>query len=169
MPTLQVRVWAQNAAVGVSQWAAETMGIWQDKSGLTTQRMDNEVRERVWEITHFMSIINKQGAGPEECNLLIDHCVTRISELESKRPLWKRYMADKNNLNGQKLKAALDEFEEVGLPQRKNRLQETPAKTRKLLHIGMYFIAPMLLLLLLMMCRSRRRRGRNLGSQVFDD
>jgi hypothetical protein len=37
MPTLQVRVWAENAGVGVSLWAAETMGIWQDKGGLTTQ------------------------------------------------------------------------------------------------------------------------------------
>jgi hypothetical protein len=168
MPTLQVRVWAENAGVGVSQWAAETMGIWQDKGGLTTQRMDNKVRERVWEIAQSMSIINKQGAGPEQWDLLIDRCVTRISELESKRPLWKRYMADKTNLDGQKLKAALDEFAEVGLRRRKNRLEETPTKKRKLVHVGMYFIAPMLLLLFLM-CRSRRRRGRNLGSQVFAD
>jgi len=120
MPTLQVRVWAENAGVGVSQWAAETMGIWQDKGGLTTQRMDNKVREHVWEIAQSMSIINKQGAGPEQWDLLIDRCVTRISELESKMPLWKRYMADKTNLNGQKLKAALDEFAEVGLRRRKN-------------------------------------------------
>jgi len=169
MPTLQVRVWAENAGVGVSQWAAETMGIWQDKGGLTTQRMDNKVRERVWEIAQSMSIINKQGASPEQWDLLIDRCVTRISELESKRPLWKRYMADKTNLDGQKLKAALDEFAEVGLRRRKNRLEETPTKKRKLVHVGMYFIAPMLLLLFLMMCRSRRRRGRNLGSQVFAD
>jgi hypothetical protein len=169
MPTLQVRVWAENAGVGVSQWAAETMGIWQDKGGLTTQRMDNKVRERVWEIAQSMSIINKQGAGPEQWDLLIDRCVTRISELESKRPLWKRYMADKTNLDGQKLMAALDEFAEVGLRRRKNRLEETPTKKRKLVHVGMYFIAPMLLLLFLMMCRSRRRRGRNLGSQVFAD
>jgi hypothetical protein len=78
-------------------------------------------------------------------------------------------MADKTNLDGQKLKAALDEFAEVGLRRRKNRLEETPTKKRKLVHVGMYFIAPMLLLLFLMMCRSRRRRGRNLGSQVFAD
>jgi len=169
MPTLQVRVWAENAGVGVSQWAAETMGIWQDKGGLATQRIDNEVRERIWEIAQSMIIINKQGAGPEQWDLLIDHCITRISELESKRPLWKQYMADKTNLDGQKLKAALDEFAEVGLHQRMNRLEETPTKKRKLVHIGMYFIAPMLLLLFLMMCRSRRRRGRNLGSQVFTD
>jgi len=91
------------------------MGIWQDKGGLTTQRMDNKVRQRVWEIGQSMSIINKQGASPEHWDLLIDRCVTRISKLESKRPLWKRYMADKTNLDGQKLKAALDEFTEIGL------------------------------------------------------
>jgi len=66
MPTLQVCVWAENACVGVSQWAAKTMGIWQDKGGLTTQWMDNKMRERVWEIALSMSIINKQGAGPEQ-------------------------------------------------------------------------------------------------------
>jgi hypothetical protein len=73
------------------------------------------VRERVWEIAQSMSIINKQGAGPERWDLLIDHCVTEISELESKWPLWERYMAGKPNLDGQKLKAALDECAEVGL------------------------------------------------------
>jgi len=152
MPTLHVRVWAENAGVGVSQWAAETMGIWQDKGGLTTQWMNNKVRERVWEIAHSMSIINKQGSSPEQWDLLIDRRVTRISELESKRPLWKRYIADRTNLNGQKVNAALDEFAEVGLRRRKNRLEETPTKKRKLMHVGMYFIAPMLLLLFLMMC-----------------
>jgi len=37
MLTLHVHVWAKNAGVGVSQWVAETMGIWQEKGGLTTQ------------------------------------------------------------------------------------------------------------------------------------
>jgi hypothetical protein len=169
MPTLQVRVWAENAGVGVSQWAAETMGIWQEKGGLTTQRKDNKVRERVWEIAQSMSISNKLGAGPEQWDLLIDRCVVRISDLAPKRPLWKRYKADKTILDGQKLKAALDEFAEVGLRRRKNRIDETPTKKRKFVHVGMYFIAPMLLLLFLMMCRYRRRRGRNPGSQVFAD
>jgi hypothetical protein len=157
MPTLQVRVWAENAGVGVSLWAAETMGIWQDKGGLTTQWIDNKVRERIWEIAQSMSIINKQGVGPKQWDLLIDRCVTRISELESKRLLWKRYMADKTNLDGQKLKAALNGFVEVGLRRRKNKLEETPTRKRKLMHVGMYFIAPMLLLLFLMMGRSRRQ------------
>jgi len=65
-------------------------------------------------------------------------------------------MADKTNLDSQKLKSALNEFMEVGIRQRGNRLEETPTKKRNLLHIGMYFIALMLLLLFLMMCRSRR-------------
>jgi len=41
-------------------------------------------------------------------------------------------MADKTNLNVQELKAALDEFAEAGLWQRKNRLEGTPTRKRKL-------------------------------------
>jgi len=47
MPTQQVCLWAENATVGVSQWAAETMGILQEKGGLTTQPKDNKVTECV--------------------------------------------------------------------------------------------------------------------------
>jgi hypothetical protein len=83
MSTVHVRIWAENTGVGASQWAAETMGIWQDEGGLTTQQMDNKVRERVWEIAQSMSITNEQGTGPKQWDLLIDRCVTRISELES--------------------------------------------------------------------------------------
>jgi len=90
LPPLQVRVWADNAGVGVSQRAAATLGIWQDKGGLTTQQIDNKVRERVWEISQCMSIINKQGTGPEQWDLLMNRCSTRINQLESKRALWKR-------------------------------------------------------------------------------
>jgi len=50
IPTVQVCVWAQKAGVGVGKWAAETMGIWWDEGCLTTQWIDSEVRERVWEI-----------------------------------------------------------------------------------------------------------------------
>jgi len=114
-----------------------------------------------------MSIVNKQDASHEQWDLLIDRCVTRMSHLGSKRPLWKRSMPDKTNLDGQNLKAALDKFAEDGLRRRRNRLEETLTKKRKLMHLGMYFIAPMLFLLFLMMCRFRRRRGRNLRSQVF--
>jgi len=98
------------------------MGIRQEKGGLTTQRIDDIARECMWENAQSMSILNKQGAGPEQWDLLIDCCITRISGLQSKRPLWKRYMADKTNLDGQKLKAALDKFAEVGLYRRQNRL-----------------------------------------------
>jgi len=121
------------------------MGIWQDKGGLTTQRIDNKVRKLVWEIAQAMSIINEQGASPKQWNLLIDRCVTGISDLESNRPLWKRYMVEKTNLDGQKIKAVLDQFAESSLRQRKNRLEETPTKKRKLEHVGMYFIAQVLL------------------------
>jgi len=76
MLTVQVRVWAKNAVVGVSQRAAETMGIWQDEGGLTTQRIDNTVRECIWAIALSLSIINKQGTGPEKWDLLLDHCIT---------------------------------------------------------------------------------------------
>jgi len=88
MPTLQVSVWAENAGVGVSQWPAETMGISQDKGGLTIQRMDNKVRDCVWEIAQSRGIIIKLGAGPEQGDLRINRSVTGISELEFKRPLW---------------------------------------------------------------------------------
>jgi hypothetical protein len=156
MPTIEVRIWAEIAGVAVSQWAAETMGMSQDKGGLTTQWIDNKVMERICEIAQSISIINKQGAGLEQWDLLINHCITQISKLESKWPLWKRYLAVKTNLNRWTLMAALDEFPEVGIRRRKNRLQETSTKKRKLVHIGMHFITPMLLLLFLMMCRSRR-------------
>jgi hypothetical protein len=64
-------------------------------------------------------------------------------------------MADKTNLVGQKLTAALLQFMEVGLRLRYNRREETQTKTKKLVHIGLYFIPLMLLLPFLMMCRPR--------------
>jgi hypothetical protein len=79
MPTLQLCSWAKNAGVGINQWAAETMRIWQDECVMTTQRIDNKVRERIWEIARSMSIVNNQGAGPDQWDLLMDCCVTRIS------------------------------------------------------------------------------------------
>jgi hypothetical protein len=91
------------------------MGIWQDKGGLTTQLIDNEVMERIWEVTQCMSIINKQGVSTERWDLLIDCCVTQIGYLESHRLLCKQYTADKTILEGQKVKGALDQFTEVGL------------------------------------------------------
>jgi hypothetical protein len=76
MPTLQVRVCAENTGVGVSQWAAEPKGIWQDKGGLAIQRMDNTLRDHNLEIAQSMIIINMQGTGPKQWDLLIDHCIT---------------------------------------------------------------------------------------------
>jgi hypothetical protein len=66
-------------------------------------------------------------------------------------------MADKTNLDGQKLDAALDDFMDVRLHRRKNRIDVTPTKKKRLVHVGMYFIALILVFFFLMMCRSRRR------------
>jgi len=57
-------------------------------------------------------------------------------------------MADKTNLDGQRLQAALDEFAEVGSGRMNNRLERTLTKKKQLVHDGMYFIAPILPLLL---------------------
>jgi len=133
------------------------MEIWQNKGCLTTQWKDNNVTEHVWEIAQSMSITNRQGAGPEHWDLLIDCCVTSISDLLSNRPLSTQSLADKSNLDGQKLKAALDKLADVGLRQRKNRIDETQTKKRKFVYVGMYFITLMLLLLFLIMCGYRRR------------
>ncbi|KAF8544586.1 hypothetical protein BDD12DRAFT_872549 [Trichophaea hybrida] len=135
MPTQQVCLWAGNAGVGVSQWAAEPMGIWQEKGASTTQRKDNKVSECVWEIGQSMSISNKLGTSLKQWYLLIDHCVVQISDLAPKKPRWKRYKADKTILHGQKLKAVLDKFAEVGLYRRKNRIDDTPTKKRKFVHV----------------------------------
>jgi hypothetical protein len=128
MPTQQVCFWAANAGVGVSHWAAETIGIWQDKGGLTTQQIDQQVREGVSNIAQSMSMINKQGKGPEQRNLLIELCVTRDRNLEFNRPHWKRCMADKTELNYVKLNAPMGKIAEVGLHRRTIRLEDTPTK-----------------------------------------
>jgi len=155
MLTLQVRIWAENAGDGVRQLAAETMGIEQAMGGLMTQWKNNKVRERVEETAQSMSIGNKQGAGREPWDLPINCCLTRHSDLASKRPLWGLHMADKTNVDGQKHKAALDQFVEVGVRPGKKRINETTTKKGKFVHVGMYFIALMLLMLFLMMCRYR--------------
>jgi len=76
MATLQVRVGAANAGVAVSQWVAESMGIWNDMGGLTTQWIDNTVRKRIREIAQSMSVIIKQGQDSKYWDLLIKCCVT---------------------------------------------------------------------------------------------
>ena len=72
MPTQPARLSAENTGVGVSQWAAETFRILQEKGDLTMQQNDNTVREHVWEIAQCMSISYKLGASPEQWDLLID-------------------------------------------------------------------------------------------------
>jgi len=83
MPTLQVHIWAENASVGVRQWTADAMESWQDTGGLTTQRIDNAVREHVREIAQSKSLLNKECAGPGQWHLLIDRWVAEISDMES--------------------------------------------------------------------------------------
>jgi len=125
-PTLQVPVWAENTSVGVNQLAAHNIVIWQEMVGLTTQCKNNKVREWIWEIAQCMSISNQLGAAPGEWDLLINLCVTGISDLVFNMLLWKWSMADMTIHDIQKLNAALDEFTEVGLPQRKNTIKQPP-------------------------------------------
>jgi len=67
-----------------SQWEAAIMGIWQENCGLATKRKANKTRDHIWEIAGCMSISKKLGAGPRQWDLLIDLCVTLISDLVSK-------------------------------------------------------------------------------------
>jgi len=62
-------------------------------------------------------------------------------------------MADRTNLNGQKLKPTRDEMAEVTLLRRKKRMDETPTQKRTFVHVSMYVIAPMFILLFVMMCK----------------
>jgi hypothetical protein len=57
------------------------MGIWQDKGGLTTQWIDYKVRDRLSEIAQSMSIITTPVTGPNQLDLLIDVCITQMSDL----------------------------------------------------------------------------------------
>jgi hypothetical protein len=47
MLPLQVRIWAGNSSVAVSQWDAQNMGIRQDQGGLKIQWRVNKVWERI--------------------------------------------------------------------------------------------------------------------------
>jgi hypothetical protein len=75
------------------------------------------VRERIREIAQSIGIIHKHVTSPEEWDLLINQCITRISYLACKWPLWKSYMADNIILYDPKVNEALDKFLEVGLRQ----------------------------------------------------
>ncbi|KAF8542575.1 hypothetical protein BDD12DRAFT_802786 [Trichophaea hybrida] len=82
-----------------------------------------------------MGIINEQDVSPKQWNVRIICRDTPIGDLASDRPHWVSYLADKPNLDGVKLKAALDEFAEVGLCQSQTRLIESPTMKRKFVHI----------------------------------
>jgi hypothetical protein len=64
-------------------------------------------------------------------------------------------MADKTNLDGHKFKPPLDKLADIGFHRKKNMPNDTSNRKRSLVHIGMYFIAPILILFFLMMCRYR--------------
>jgi len=72
---------AENAGVGVSQWAADAIGIWQVQGGLTKQTKTNDVRERLCDISLSMSIGNKLRIGPKQYDVLINLCITWLSNL----------------------------------------------------------------------------------------
>ena len=133
------------------------MGICHEKGGLTTQRKDITIREPVCLIVQSMSIRNKQGTDPDKWDLLIDYCLTGISDQASKTQFSKWCMADQTNLDGQKLEVTLNEFAEIGLYQSEIRINETSSNQRKFVHVRMYFFAPVLLLLLLKVCGYTRR------------
>jgi len=59
-----------------------------DEGSLTTQRIDTDVRECVWEIAQPMSVVKKQGPGPVKFDPLIDCCIAQISVPASNRLLW---------------------------------------------------------------------------------
>jgi len=160
---------AENASVGHSKWAAETIELWPEKVHSTMQWKDNNVRECVWEVAQSMSISNKLGVSPEQLELLINRCGTRIGDLASTRPLWKWSMTDRTVLEGRQLEAAHDVFAEDDLHWRKNRIDWTPTQQRKFVHVCMYFITQIFLLLCGMYCIYRRWCGGNLGSLVFAD
>ena len=161
--------WPTTPVLHLVNGQQKLFGIGQEKCGMTTQREENKVWEWVCEIAQSMSIGKKQAGGPGQWDLLLDHCVARISNLVSKRPFWKQYIVENTILDGYKVKAALDEFMDVGLGRGKNMIDETPTKKMKFVHVGMYFITLMRHLLFLMMGRYRRQWGKHLGSLVFTD
>jgi len=72
-----------------------------------------------------MSSRTKLGTEPKQWDLLMNLCITGMSDLASKRPHWKCYMADNTIHDGQKLKAVLAIFAAFGLYRRKNRIDNT--------------------------------------------
>lgn len=78
---LQVCLGAENALVGVTQWAADTIQIWHDTSAFTTQWIDRKVMKGIWVITQSMSISNMKCTNSEQLDFLIDHSISSISNL----------------------------------------------------------------------------------------
>jgi hypothetical protein len=64
-------------------------------------------------------------------------------------------MAYKQNLEGWKLNAAVDEFAEVSHYRKPNRINDSLIKKRKFEHNVMYFSTPILVRCVLKICRYR--------------
>jgi hypothetical protein len=107
MPTQQVYFWAMIAVVGVSQWAADSMGTGQEKGGLTMQWKDNKLRDTIWGIAQSLFSTIQLGTGPVQWDLPINCTIIEISNLAPERLLWRRFTSDKAILNGQKCQPAL--------------------------------------------------------------
>jgi hypothetical protein len=157
------------ARVGVRQGETEWARIWQEKGGLTIHWNENQVREYIWVIALPMSISNMLGAGPEQRDGLIDHCVTRNHHEAFNCLLSTWYVEQKIFLTGLNLKAVLQKFTQCGLESWMNRIRNTTPKKWKFIHVGMHFIALMHLLVFLMLCWCRRQWRGNLRSQVLTD
>jgi len=114
-----------------------------------------------------MSISNKLGARPGHWNLLIECCITVICHWASEKLLWKWYMTDKTKLDGQQLKAAQEQFREVGLHWSNNWNDETSYKKLKFMHVGMERISTVVVMHLQMIYTNRRRHRRNFWPQGF--
>jgi hypothetical protein len=134
---------------------------------LTPQWKNCKLREQTWEIVQSMSISTIQHTVQEQRDLLLERCITLMSDLISKRLLWKWYMADKTHLNHQKLKAACDKINEVGIHRETNSIDKTSSTMWKFTHVGMTFIALKLRLLFFTMCKFRKHQERILRSQVI--
>jgi len=84
---------------GGQQSALAIIPICDDNAGLPTQWIENTSRERIQVIAEAMSIMNNVGSAYMHWDVVMDCFFTWISDLLSKRLLWKWYMANQTNLN----------------------------------------------------------------------
>jgi len=67
-PNAQFHIRADNAGIKIRQWAPQMIVIWQDKGALTTQSMENPVRECMRGIALFNKISNMHGTDSSAKN-----------------------------------------------------------------------------------------------------